>query len=168
MLARRVLLAFGFVVTLTLAAASGPMEDGIAAYDRQDYSTARRIFHALAEQENAAAQYFTGRICSKGEGVPQDLSESIIWYQRAADQGHVKAMTDLGIIYSDGPRQNFIEALKWFNLAVLRTSASDDGQADTRKIAEEGRMAVAARMSPSQITAAQRLASDWTPPTRAP
>ncbi len=163
MSAPRLLVAFGFVVSLTLSAASGPLEDGIAAYDKQDYSTALRIFRPLAVQENAAAQYFLGKIHSKGEGVPQDLNESMIWYQRAADQGHVKAMADLGIAYSDGPRQNYIEALKWFNLAVLRISASDDGQAETRKIAEEGRMVVAARMSPSQITAAQRLARDWNP-----
>ncbi len=163
MLATRLLAAFVLVVSLTLSAASGPIDDAIAAYGKEDHLTALRMFRPLAEQENAAAQYYLGRIYGKGEGVSQDQSESLSWYRKAADQGHVRAMTALGIIYSDGPRPNFVEALKWFNLAASRISASEDGQAETRKIAEEGRIEVASRMSPSQITQAQRLAQEWKP-----
>jgi len=163
MSAKGVFVALGIVLTLTLSAASGPMEDGIAAYDKEDYATALRIFQPLAERGHLDAQYSLGSLYQAGKGVAQDLSQSIVWYRKAADQGHVQAMTALGVILGDSPRENFIEALAWFNVAVARTSPSDDKHAGTRKIAEEGQKELSARMSPSQITAAQRLAHEWKP-----
>jgi TPR repeat protein len=32
----------------------------------------------------------------KGEGVPQNMLEAALWWQKAADQGHVKANFNLG------------------------------------------------------------------------
>lgn len=161
MIAARWLVAFGLVVGLTLSAASGPLEDGIAAYDREDYATALRIFRTLAEQDDhTAAHYFLGRLYQAGKGVPEDLTQSTDWYLKAADRGHVEAMMALGVIYSsDGPQRNFIEALKWFNI-VVAVSAADD---KTRKRAEEAQIHVSGRMNPSHIVAAQRLAEAWKP-----
>ena len=39
---------------------------------------------------------------SKGEGIPQNLSEALKWYRKAADQGHAKAQNDLGVLYYEG------------------------------------------------------------------
>jgi TPR repeat protein len=128
MLAPRLFVAFGFVVSLALAVAAGPREDGIAAYNKEDYLTALRIFRPLAEQDNSAAQYFLGRLYSKGEGVPQDYV------------GRLNG----SILLSHEPTRPTMGKPK---LAM----------------AEEGRTEVSAKMNPSQITAAQRLASVWKP-----
>ena len=69
------------------AAVAGPLEDGEAAYQREDYATAYRLLRPLADQDNAEAQDMLGTMYVVGEGVPKDYSEAVKWYRRAADQG---------------------------------------------------------------------------------
>jgi len=51
---------------------AGPFEDGSAAYDRNDYSTAMRHWRSLADQGNAAAQSNLALMYAKGQGVSKD------------------------------------------------------------------------------------------------
>ena len=69
------------------AAAAGPFEDGLSAYNRGNYATALRAFRPLAEQADARAQYNLGLMYWYGDGVPSDNSEAIKWFRRAAEQG---------------------------------------------------------------------------------
>ncbi len=57
---------------------------------------------AAAEAGDAEAQYLTGRSLAYGIGVPQDYQASVPWYQRAAEQGHLEAMNELGRWYAVG------------------------------------------------------------------
>lgn len=57
---------------------------------------------AAAESGDAEAQYLTGRSLAYGIGVPQDYQASVPWYQRAAAQGHLEAMNELGRWYAVG------------------------------------------------------------------
>ena len=49
-------------------------------------------FRKSAELGNAFAQYMMGNCLEKGEGIPQDLDEAMLWYEKAAAQGHEGAM----------------------------------------------------------------------------
>ena len=93
-------------VILVSAAVAGPLEDGSAAYDRGDYTTALRLWRPLAHQGDAPAQYKLGIMYAQGKGVPQDYAEAVIWYRLAAEQGLAPALRNLGVAYykADGSR----------------------------------------------------------------
>ena len=53
---------------------------------------------------------------SLGQGVPQDYTEAIKWYRKAAEQGDAAAQNHVGLMYAQGQgvSQNFPEAAKWW------------------------------------------------------
>jgi TPR repeat protein len=51
---------------------SGDFQKGNRAYRRGDYATALRELKPVAEQGNAYAQYYLGRMYRLGKGVPQN------------------------------------------------------------------------------------------------
>ena len=77
----------------------------------------------------------------------------------AAEQGDASAQLFLGHMYADGEGvpQDYVQAHKWFNLAAASAEVA------FRETFVEARDDVAARMTPSQIAEAQRLAREWRP-----
>ncbi len=63
--------ALALLVTLSLSvpAAAGPYENGVAAYATGDYATAVSLWTPLAEQGHAEAQISLGVMHENGEGV---------------------------------------------------------------------------------------------------
>ena len=80
-------------------------------------------------------------------------------YRLAADQGQVSAQFNLGLMYGSGKGvpQDDVEAHMWLNLATAQASVEE------RDEYVKERDDVAARMTPEQITEAQRRAREWTP-----
>ncbi len=128
----------------------------------QDYAEAIKWYHKVAEQGFAPAQHNLGFMYQNGQGVPQDYAEAVKWYRRAADQGHAPAQVNLGGMYADGQGvpQDYVQAHMWFNLAAARTPTSDT---ENRDISVKNRDIVAAKMTPTQIAEAQKLAREWKP-----
>ncbi len=60
---------------------------GMAAYERQDYTTAAREFNELAESGDLYAQYMLGRLYENGNGVAQDYVLAHKWYNLAGSRG---------------------------------------------------------------------------------
>ncbi len=147
-------LCAGFTLGLTAPAWAG-WDEGVAAYQRGDYATAIRELRPLAEQGDANAQLFLGIMYENGQGVPQDYAEAVKWYRKAAEQGQANAQYNLGIMYDKGESvpQDYIRAHMWFNLAA----ATGD------ETARKNRDLVAKRMTPVQISEAQKLARRWGP-----
>lgn len=83
-------------------AIAGPFEDGQAAYRRDDYAEAVRLWGQLADQGNARAQFSIGRMYYIGQGVLRDNAKADAWYRKAADQGFDYAQFNLGVAYEDG------------------------------------------------------------------
>ncbi len=158
-LALIVALCVGFTMGLTAPAWAG-FEEGKAAYNRGDYATALREWRPLAKQGDAEAQFVLGAMFGLGDGVPQDYAEAVKWYRKAAEQGHAKAQFFLGIMYKDGQGvpQDYAKAHMWFNLAASRFPR---GYARDR--AFKKRDIVAKRMTPAQISEAEKLAREWRP-----
>ena len=69
-------------IVLGLGIAGGPQ---LSAEEDADF-LARRL---LAEQGFAEAQFTLARNYAAGKGVPQDDAEAVMWFSRAAEQGHV-------------------------------------------------------------------------------
>ena len=81
------------------------------------------------------------------------LNEALAQWRVAADAGDRRAMLALGRLYVQGlgAPQDYLEAHKWFNLAASRGEAA----------AVKERDALAAKMTPQQVVAAQERAAAW-------
>ncbi len=145
--------AFAVLLVVLAAPAWAGFDEGMAAYNRGDYATALREWRPLADQGDAVAQYNLGAMYDEGLGVPQDYVQAVKWSRKAAEQGHASAQYSLGAMYAQGHgvTQDYVQAYTWFNLA--------GAQGD--KVAFTSRDRVAKRMTPAQISEAQRLAREW-------
>ncbi len=133
---------------------------GVVAYKLGAYAMALREWRPLAEQGNAKAQYNLGLMYRKGQGVPQDDAEAVGWWRKAAEQGHATAQYNLGFMYGKGLAvpQDYVQVHMWFNLAASRFPPGED-----RDQSVKNRDIVAKRMTPAQISEAQKLAREWKP-----
>jgi hypothetical protein len=68
----------------------------------------------------AKAQYDLGNAYENGDGVPQDATEAVSWYRKAADQGDPDAQTSLGYMYhiGKGVQKDATEAVSWYRKAA--------------------------------------------------
>jgi len=81
---------------------AGSFEDGLAAYERGDYSAAGTEFRKAAEQGDLRGQALLGSMYDHGQGVTQDYKEAAKWYRKAAEQGDRLAQYSLGVMYYEG------------------------------------------------------------------
>ena len=100
------------------AATASPLEDAVAAYQRGDYATALKLWHPLAEQGDANAQFRLGVMYDSGQGMLRNEAEAIKWYRKAAEQDDAVAQFDLGVMYAKGVSPNHAEAALWYRLAA--------------------------------------------------
>ena len=118
----------------------------------QDYKTALKYFRMAAKQGNADSQVSLGNMYAKGRGVPQDYKTALKWYKLAAEQGNAIAQISLGLMYGNGQGviQDNVYAHMWFNIAA----------SSGKETASKSRDIVAKRMTPADISAAQKLARE--------
>ncbi len=84
--------------------------------------------------------------------MPQDYETALKWYTLAAEQGNLTAQHGLGTMYADwrGPKQDYTLAYMWLDIALSRGSKAGSLDLDL----------VARKMSPTDISIAQRLARE--------
>ena len=142
----------GFVVLLLSSTEgwSADFQKGLAAAQRGDFVTALREWKPLAEQGDARAQYNLGQMYRQGLGVPQDYKTAVKWYRLAAEQGDADAQYNLGFMYHEGKGviQDNVYALIWWNVAASQGVRN----------ATKNRDILAKKMTPADISKAQRLA----------
>ena len=95
-----------------------------------------------------------------GLGVPLDYTEAAKWVRLAAEQGHAGAQNNLGFMYDHGQgvARDQVKGLMWYSLAAARFPPGED-----RDTAVRNREIVERKMTPEQITEAERLAREWKP-----
>lgn len=93
--------------------------------DRPAPSTGSTNLHAAAANGDPAAAFEIASRLADGRGVPQNLAEAVIWFERAAAKGLVPAQFRLGGLYEKGlgVRKNLDTARR------LYTAAADAGHA---------------------------------------
>jgi uncharacterized protein len=94
----------------------------------------------------------------KGEGVVQDYTEATKWYRKAADQGLAEAEFKLGLLSESGlgVMQDYVVAYMWFYLAAEPFFCSYE------VIEREANLdRIIAKMNPTEIAEAKRLAQGW-------
>lgn len=117
---RSAALAAVLSVVMASTAVAGPLEDGVAAFEAQDYASAQSYLRPLAEQGNATAQLAIGRLYEMGWGVAQDHAKAATWFLLAADQGLAEAQFHLANAYGsgEGVPKDLAECVRWLRLAA--------------------------------------------------
>jgi TPR repeat protein/outer membrane biosynthesis protein TonB len=163
---------------------------GLRYLDRNDALAARWLDRS-AGHGNAIAQNALGSLYQSGKGVSGDLARAAHFYELSAAQGNRHAMSNLAVLYAGASDKvkDFAEAARWFqrsaglgyvdaefNLAVLYergdgvpqslldaykwyTIASKAGDAVAKSRAD----AIATQLSPEELAAAERAASEFKP-----
>jgi len=103
----------GLLVLLLVAGAAGigavPLASDIPA------------LQARAQAGDADAEYQLAEAYRGGRGVPADPEMAIMWYRRAAGQGHIRASEELGFaLFAHGDRR---EAMPYIEKAAARGEA---------------------------------------------
>jgi hypothetical protein len=95
-------------------------KEGLAAYDRRDYTTALHEFLPLARAGNVVAQYHLGEMYAFGRGVPQDYAEAAKWWRPAAEKGDADSQYNLGVLYDRGwgVSPDYAQAATWYRRAA--------------------------------------------------
>jgi clan AA aspartic protease (TIGR02281 family) len=112
----RAALFAGFPLVMLLGdAAAEPLSDGVNAYGRKDYATAKRILRPLAERGSSVAQFYLGLSYERGKSVSESEAEAVSWFRKAAEQGLAAAQAALGTRYfiGWGVPQSYGEAMDW-------------------------------------------------------
>lgn len=114
------LLIATFVAAASMTAAAQDLDAARAAYEREDYDTAFKLFSPAANKANAEAQYRLGLMHKFGWGTERDPKAAANWLRRAADQQHAEAQAELGVLYKlgRGVKEDAAEAARWFRRAA--------------------------------------------------
>lgn len=150
---RALSLALTFAAGCAVASGADYYE-GLAAFKAGNYEAALEQWQPLAEAGFPEAQYQLARMYHRGYAV-QDDAEAARLYRLAAEQGHVMAQNNLGVMYEQGRgvERDEAQAAQWYtkaaqeglivaqaNLALLH----DDGRgvsADAKRAAQLYRQA---------------------------
>jgi hypothetical protein len=121
-----------------------------------DHSTPARSVPELqrrANQGDAEAQWQLAVRYHDGEGVPQNDTQAMLWFQLAAEQGNVAAQSALGSYYwaGRGVPEDLSKAYMWSAIAL----AGGDPNSKARL---EG---LTSRMTRAQVSAARQQAEAW-------
>ncbi len=86
----------------------------------------------LADLGDADAQWQLGVLYHDGEGVPKDDTQAVQWFQRAAEQGYVRAQSTLGAYYwaGRGRASGLLKSL--FLVSTRACPGRRDQQVETR------------------------------------
>ena len=125
MLRRLFLLRFrwSWPTALVSPVLAGPLEDGVAAYQKRNWDKALKLLKPLADEGNRVAQERIGRLYERGKAVPADFRVALDWYQKSADQGDALAEAHVGRIYRSGGfggRADFATALKYYRESAAK------------------------------------------------
>src|SRR5437879_1955943 len=114
---QRFLLGAFTILLCSLLSAAADLESAKRAYEQKDYSTALNEFTPLAEQGNAGAQLFLGKMYMNGQGVLKDPEQAIKWFKASALQGNADAQFFLGSMYLL-PQKDIAEGVRWLRLSA--------------------------------------------------
>ncbi len=102
--------------------------DGLAAYNRGDYTTALAILKPLASEDQPDAAYIVGEMYAYAQGVPQDYSEAYYWYLVGGTLGNPRAQMVLGSLTGGGlgVARSYRRSLEWYQCVVENEKSSTE------------------------------------------
>ena len=112
----------GFIGSMYFISQTAEIETARAAADAQDFDPGRKRVFEQAKKGSADAQYAVAIMLLQGSEIQQNYSESLKWFQAAANQGHTGAEVNLGLLYKSGRGvlQDYTHAAQWFHKAAVK------------------------------------------------
>lgn len=112
----RVLAIVAGLVWSLMPLANAQIEPARAAFEKEDYAAAYKLYQPLADKGVAEAQYRLGVMHKFGWGTGRDHAVAAKWFQEAAEQSHAEAQFELGIYYKDGRgvERDLKRSAEWF------------------------------------------------------
>jgi len=100
--------------------------NGLAAYERGEFTEARKIFKPLAKEHHPEAAYFLGEMHVYAQGVPQDYLEAYHWYLIGGRYGNPRAQMVLASLFDGGlgVAKNPRRSLEWFQCVYENEKSS--------------------------------------------
>ena len=107
-----------FAVAMLVAIAVWRMHQ--SALDARKLADDVQTTRTHAQNGEPDAEYRLGAMYYHGQGVPQDHTQALNWYRKAADQGNPQAEYGVGYMYDTGHgvQQDFVQAAHWYQQAV--------------------------------------------------
>lgn len=75
---------------------------GRGLLDLEQYTEAMKVFRAAADKKSAYGALWVGNLYMRGLGVPKDLAQAKIWYEKGTALGQQNAAYNLARMYLDG------------------------------------------------------------------
>ncbi|MFM9853267.1 MAG: SPOR domain-containing protein [Sphingomonadaceae bacterium] len=101
------------LLAISATPALADVKAGVDAWSRGDFTTALKEWRPRAIAGDADAQFNMGQAYKLGRGVPADLKQAEDWYRQAAEQGHLQASDNYGLIlFQNGDRQRSLPYIK--------------------------------------------------------
>ncbi len=124
-----------------------------AAVDGRNQVRSLADLQKLADQGDPEAQWQMAVRYHNGEGVPQDDTQAMKWFERAAEQGHVDAQSRLGAYYwaGRGVPEDLSKAYYW---SAIATAQGDE-------ISKSRLEGLTYQMTRAQISTARQQAEAW-------
>ena len=100
------------------------VEQGVQAYQSDDYDTAKAILVPLAEVGHPKAMNMVGKMYSKGKGYSKNRNLACDWYERSAEAGYVSGQTNIGtcLYWGSGRPKDIAKAIYWNEKAAAQGS----------------------------------------------
>jgi len=76
-------------------------EQASKEWESENYASAFKLFKSSAEQGYTASQNNLGYFYDEGIGVKPDKKETILWYEKAVENGEISSCSNLAKIYQD-------------------------------------------------------------------
>lgn len=94
----------------------------ISKYVKTSDSEPNYVLNRNHSNEDSSELNDRGLAYFYGNGVPQDYTQAVKLFRKAAYQGHVNAQYNLGYAYyyGQGVQQDYNEAVKWFRKAAVQ------------------------------------------------
>lgn len=131
------------------------VEKGRQLMEQSQFTEAMQEFLPAANAGNADAEELIGVMYAMGLGVKRDDRRAFEWYLRASMKAHPGAQSGIAWYYEigRGVSKDLVRAYMWYVLSAV------GGDPDAAVSQEE----VIKKMTPAQVSEAQRLIADYKP-----
>jgi uncharacterized protein (TIGR02145 family) len=101
-------------------------DEGLKAFNKEDYAKAREWYAKAAEKDNTDAIHYLGWMYQNGQGVTQDYAKAHEYYAKAAKAGYAASMNNLGYLYENGlsVTRDYAKAREWYVKAAEKGNAT--------------------------------------------
>lgn len=134
---------------------------GMAAYDKQDYTTAIMYWLPLTRSGHADSQYMLGRMYLHQTGERRNPLKAEYWFKRAAELGHQQAQLELGLMYFNG--EDIEKNLKLASTWLLRATRNQPPVENDDKTRSSSKKKVSKKKSTKKKTSKRKKVKEISP-----